>query len=311
MNLNKILLSNFILIFFLVLSSHSLENKIILKIDQDIITSLDIENEKNYLSALNPNIKELDDKKIFEISKNSLIREKIKKIEISKNTNAAKLDSNFLEKIIETRYISLGLKTKNEFIDYLKKFDIEIGTVIKKIEIEALWNQIIFLKFSKNININKEDLKKNIESNINSNETRELFLKEIVFNVQESSNLDKKYNLIKKSILETGFENTASLHSISDTAKTGGALGWVNENSLNPKINEALLGLDLKEYSKPITIPGGFLILQISEKRVVKEKIDIEIELKKIINAETNRQLNQFSNIYYNKVKQEISINEI
>ena len=311
MNLNKILLSNFILIFFLVLSSHSLENKIILKIDQDIITSLDIENEKNYLSALNPNIKELDDKKIFEISKNSLIREKIKKIEISKNTNIAKLDTNFLEKIIETRYISLGLKTKNEFIDYLKKFDIEIGTVIKKIEIEALWNQIIFLKFSKNININKEDLKKNIESNINSNETRELFLKEIVFNIQESSNLDKKYNLIKKSILETGFENTASLYSVSDTAKTGGALGWVNENSLNPKINEALLGLDLKEYSKPITIPGGFLILQISEKRIIKEKIDIEMELKKTINAETNRQLNQFSNIYYNKVKQEISINEI
>ena len=134
MNLNKILLSKFILIFFLVLSSHSLENKIILKIDQDIITSLDIENEKNYLSALNPNIKELNDKKIFKISKNSLIREKIKRIEILKNINIAELDNNFLEKIIETRYISLGLKTKNEFITYLKKFDIEIGTVIKKID---------------------------------------------------------------------------------------------------------------------------------------------------------------------------------
>ena len=311
MNLNKILLSNFILIFFLTLSSHSLENKIVLKIDQDIITSLDIENEKNYLSALNPNIKELDDKKIFEISKNSLIREKIKKIEILKNTNVIELDNNFLEKIIETRYMSLGLKTKNEFITYLKKFEIEISTVIKKIEIEALWNQMIFLKFSKNININKEDLKKKIELNNNSNETRELFLKEIAFNIQESSNLDKEYNLIKKSILETGFENTASIYSISDTAKTGGTLGWVNKNSLSPKINEALLGLDLKEYSKPITIPGGLLILQISEERIVNEKIDIEIELKKIIDAETNRQLNQFSNIYYNKVKQEISINEI
>tara|TARA_Y100000389_G_scaffold41739_1_gene36462 strand:- start:457 stop:1392 length:936 start_codon:yes stop_codon:yes gene_type:complete len=311
MNLNKILLSKFILIFFLVLSSYSLENKIILKIDRDIITSLDIENEKNYLSALNPNIKELDNKKIFEISKNSLIREKIKKIEILKNTNAAELDNDFLEKIIETRYISLGLKTKNEFITYLKKFNIEIDTVIKKIEIEALWNQMIFLKFSKNININREDLKNKIKLNNNSNETKELFLREIVFNIQESSNLDKEYNLIKKSILETGFENTASLYSISDTAKIGGVLGWVNENSLNPKINEALLGLNLKEYSEPITIPGGFLILQISEKRVVKEKIDIQMELKKIINAETNRQLNQFSNIYYNKVKREISINEI
>jgi peptidyl-prolyl cis-trans isomerase SurA len=311
MNLNKIILSNFILIFFLTLSSHSLENKIILKIDQDIITSLDIENEKNYLSALNPNIKKLNDKKIFEISKNSLIREKIKKVEILKNTNKTELDTNFLEKIIETRYKSLGLKTKKEFIAYLKKFDIEIGTVIKKIEIEALWNQMVFLKFSKNININKEDLRKKIKLNNNSNKKRELFLKEIVFNIQESSNLDKKYNLIKKSILETGFENTASLYSISDTAKTGGTLGWFNENSLNSKIKEALLGLDLKQYSKPITVPGGFLILQISEKRAVKEKLDIEVELKKMINAETNRQLNQFSNIYFNKVKQEISINEI
>jgi peptidyl-prolyl cis-trans isomerase SurA len=311
MNLNKILLINFILIFSLTLSSHSLENKIILKIDQDIITSLDIENEKNYLSALNPNIKKLNDKKIFEISKNSLIREKIKKVEILKNTNKTELDTNFLEKIIETRYKSLGLKTKKEFIAYLKKFDIEIGTVIKKIEIEALWNQMVFLKFSKNININKEDLRKKIKLNNNSNKKRELFLKEIVFNIQESSNLDKKYNLIKKSILETGFENTASLYSISDTAKTGGTLGWFNENSLNSKIKEALLGLDLKQYSKPITVPGGFLILQISEKRAVKEKLDIEVELKKMINAETNRQLNQFSNIYFNKVKQEISINEI
>ncbi len=311
MNLNKILLINFILIFSLTLSSHSLENKIILKIDQDIITSLDIENEKNYLSALNPNIKKLNDKKIFEISKNSLIREKIKKVEILKNTNKTELDTNFLEKIIETRYKSLGLKTKKEFIAYLKKFDIEIGTVIKKIEIEALWNQMVFLKFSKNININKEDLRKKIKLNNNSNKKRELFLKEIVFNIQESSNLDKKYNLIKKSILETGFENTASLYSISDTAKTGGTLGWFNENSLNSKIKEALLGLDLKQYSEPITVPGGFLILQISEKRAVKEKLDIEVELKKMINAETNRQLNQFSNIYFNKVKQEISINEI
>ena len=311
MNLKKIILSNFILIFFLTLSSHSLENKIVLKIDQDIITSLDIENEKNYLSALNPNLRELNNKKILEISKNSLIREKIKKVEILKNTNKAKLDNNYLEKIIETRYLSLGLKTKKEFIAYLKKFDIDIGIVFKKIEIEALWNQLVFSKFSKNINIDKENLRKKIKLNNNSNKIKEFFLREIVFNIQEKSNLDKEYNLIKKSILETGFENTASLYSISDTAKTGGALGWVNENSLNSKIKEALLGLDLKQYSEPITIPGGFLILQISEKRDIKEKIDIEVELKKIINAETNRQLNQFSNIYFNKVKQEISINEI
>jgi len=311
MKLNKILLSKLILIFFLISTSYSLENKIMFKIDRDIITSLDIQNESRYLSALNPKIMELNDTKIFEISKNSLIREKIKKIEILRNNNNAELNDDFLNKIVETRYKSIGLKNRDEFIAYLKNFNIEINTIVKKIEIEALWNQLIYFKFSQNIKINKENLKKKIEKNKNLSEKKELFLKEIVFNIEGGSNLDEKYSLIKKSILDTGFENTASLYSISDSAKTGGILGWINENSLSSKINEALFGLNLKEFSKPITLPGGFLILQISDKRIVKEKIDIDKELKKLINNETNRQLNQFSNIYFNKVKQEVSIHEI
>ena len=288
----------------------SYENKIILKIDREIVTSLDIKNEARYLSALNPKIMELDEDKIFDISKNSIIRENIKKIEILKNTKDFKVNNDFLEKIIQSRYKSVGLNSKNEFINYLEKFDIEIDTVIKKIEIEALWNQLIFFKFSKNVKINKEKLKKDILKNTNLNETRQFLLKEILFDVKESSNLDRKYEQIKKSISETGFENTASIYSISDTAKVGGLLGWIDENSLNSKIKNALHGLELNEYSKPIIITGGFLILQISDIKVTKEKIDIDKELVKAINAETNRQLNQFSNIYFNKIKKGVSINE-
>ena len=311
MCLKKIILIKFILIFFLINTSLSLENKIILKIDKDIITSIDIENESKYLSALNPKIMELNDIEIFEISKNSLIREKIKKIEILKNANNPKLNDNLLDNIIRNKYVSLGLKTEDEFIGYLKNFDVKIDTVIEKIEIEALWNQLIFFKFSKNINIDKKKLIEKIKKNKDLNSTKELFLKEIVFNIEEDSNLNEKYNLIKKSILNAGFANTASIYSVSDTAKIGGVLGWVNENSLNSKISKALTGLKLNEFSKPIALPGGFLILQISDERIIKKKLNIDKELELAINNETNRQLNQFSNIFFNKSKKEITINEI
>lgn len=310
MSFKKFLFFVLVTMMWLVTNSHSLENKIILKIEKDIITTVDIKNEAKYLSALNPKIIELDSTKIFEISKNSLVREKIKKIELLKNSKKVELNNDFLEKIIQTRYNSLGLKTKDEFIKYLKNFDVEINTVVKKIEIEALWNQLIFFKFSKNIKIDREKLLKNIQVNSNLIEKKELLLKEILFNVDEASNFDEKYNEIKKSITDTGFENTASLYSISDSSKTGGDLGWISENSLNPKIKKALLGLNLKEYSSPINLSGGFLILQISDIKIIKEEIDTEKELKKAINVETNRQLNQFSNVYFNKAKKEISIHE-
>ena len=307
----KILLVKCILIFFLIGASFSLENKIILKIDNNIITSIDIENEAKYLSALNPKIMELNVIEIFEISKKSLIREKIKKIEILKNTSNPKLDDNLLDNIIQSKYMSLGYKTRDEFIEYFKNFDVKIDTVIKKIEIEALWNQLIFFKFSKNLKIDKKNLIKKIKASKDLRNTKELFLKEIVFNIETSSKLDEKYDLIKKSILNDGFENTASIYSISDTAKIGGVLGWVNANSLSSKIDKALFGLKLNEFSKPIALPGGFLILQISDERIIKTKLNIDKELEQAINTETNRQLNQFSNIFFNKAKKEITINEI
>ena len=307
----KILIIISLTLATLIQVANSYENRINLKIDREIVTSLDIKNEARYLSALNPKIMELDEDEIFNISKNSIIRENIKKIEILKNTEDIEVNNDFLEKIIESRFKSLGLNSKDEFINYLEKFDTKIDTVVKKIEIEALWNQLIFFKFSKNIKINKEKLKRDIEKNKNLNESRQFLLKEILFDVKKSSNLNERYEQIKKSISETGFENTASIYSISDTAKVGGLLGWIDENSFNSKIKSALFGLKLNEYSKPIIITGGFLILQISDIKVIKKKLDIDKELKKAINAETNRQLNQFSNIYFNKIKKEVSINAI
>ena len=244
----KILILISLTLTTLIQVANSYENRIILKIDREIVTSLDIKNEARYLSALNPKIMELDEDKIFDISKNSIIRENIKKIEILKNTKDIEVNNDFLEKIIESRFKSLGLNSKDEFIKYLEKFGTKIDTVAQKIAIEAMWNQLIFFKFFKNVKINKEKLKKDIEKNKNLTETRQFLLKEILFNIEENSNFDEMYEQIKKSISETGFENAASIYSISDTAKVGGLLGWIDENSFNSKIKSALFGLKLNFF---------------------------------------------------------------
>ena len=139
---------------------------------------------------------------------------------------------------------------------------------------------------------------------------KEFLLNEIIFNVENEPNLEKKYKKIQKSIDEIGFENTASIYSISDTAKIGGKLGWIEENVLNSKIKNKILKLKPKEYTQPISLPGGFLIIQLKKIKEIQKKINIEQELVKKINSETNKQLNQFSNIFFNKVKKEININE-
>ena len=310
MNLYKFLIIILLSISSIHINSYSLENKIILKIDNNIITSQDIKNENKYLIALNPNISELDKKRVYAISKNSIIREKIKEIELLKNTNEIKLDDKFLNQIIQSRYQILGYSSLDEFIAYLKQKNITIETVKKKISIEAVWNQFIYSKYSNKIKINKDSLKKKILLDKEKALSKQFLLYEIVFDTTQGSNPIDKFKIIEQSINKIGFENTAATYSISDTAKIGGKLGWIEENSLSNKIKNKVSNLKLNEYTKPIIIPGGFLVIQLADKKQIKREINVNKEIDKAINFETNRQLNQFSNIYFNKVKKELVINE-
>ena len=308
MNFYKFLIIFLLSIFSFANILYALDNKIVLKIENNIVTSLDIKNEIKYLKALNPKIKDLNDKEIFKVSKNSIIREKIKEIEILKNVKTIELEKKYLEQLIQSRYKSLGLETRDQFVEYLKQQNTKIETISKKITIEAVWNQLIYSKFSYKIKISEDNLKKKILADKEKNMSKEFLLNELVFNIGEGSNLEDKYQTIQKSIKDIGFENTASTYSISDTAKSGGSLGWIEENSLNAKIKKQIINLKLNEYTKPITLPGGFLVLQLMDMKKTKRKVDVNTELNKAINFETNRQLNQFSNIYYNKIKREMTI---
>ena len=304
------LISIFIFLILSKTQANSIENKIILKIDNEIITSLDVKKEARYLITLNPNTKNLSKDQIYLISKNSLVREKIKKKEILKNFEIINIEQDILEELIKNMFDKLNINSRNEFINYLNKNKLTIDHVEEKIKMEVMWNRLVYLKFKSKIKINSEAIKKEILKNQKTG-SKKYFLQEILFDIKKDENIQKKNYLIQDSINKQGFEKTALLYSISSTSQNNGNIGWISANSLNKNIYDKIKDLKAGEISKPITIPGGFLILKILEMKIVQEEIDVEKELSKVIKNKTNSQLNQYSLIFYNKIKKDILIDEL
>ena len=297
----------FFLIFFLETVALSIENKIILKIDNKIITNIDVVIEANYLKALNPNLQNLERNKIFEIAKNSLIREKIKEIAISKS-NLTTINSEYLENLIKSIYTNIGFQNKKEFIYHINKFDINIQTVEEKLSNETFWNQLIYQKFNSKIKIDNNKIKKDIE--LMNKKSTSYLLNEIVYSTENNNETKKLYEKIKTSITKNGFENTAAIYSVTETSKTGGNLGWVYENTINKDILKVINKLDVGDFTNPLLIPGGFLILKVNDRKEIEKKIDTEKEFISRVRSLQNQQLNQYSNIYFQKIKKDIFIDE-
>ena len=305
--MKKFLLISF---FCLILNNvQSIEIKIIHNIQNEIITNIDIKNEFKYLVAFNKNLKELDKEIILNISNESAVREKIKKIEILKHFKKIELKDEYVNFLLKNMFERLNLKSLAEFKLYLKDYDLTLNEVKKKITIEALWNELILKKYASQIVINENQLKNKISKNSNI-QSKEYKLSEILFEIDSKKDLQKKYKEIIKSVAEIGFENSASIYSISESSKIGGDIGWVSESSLNNKIKENIDYLEIGEISKPIILPTGILLLKMIDSKNVASNIDIKIELEKAINYERNRQLNQYSKIYYNKIKKNLEANE-
>ena len=287
----------------------AIENKIIFKINNEIITSIDLKNEINYLISSNQNIRSLTKKEIIEIATNSLIREKIKKIELLKYVEKIELDEKFLDAIIKDFYLRINLTNKKELKDYLSQNGVKYSYIIKKLSLNTLWNKLIFEKYSSKVMINKKEIKNEIISK--KNFIKQFKLSEIVFEVEQKSNLEEKFIKIKKNIEDLGFENSAVKFSISNSANQGGKIGWVSENSLNKKILAEVNKLKPGENTNPIIIQGGFIIIKLEEIKKEEKKIDINKEIEKVIKFKTNEQLNIFSNIYLKKIMKDNEIEKI
>jgi len=288
--------------------SIALENKIILKINNDIITSIDVLNEMSYLKFFNNSLTELKDEEIYKIAVQSIIKFKIKKNEINKQVkNTSNINEEYLNLLIENRYKQLGFKNLSNFKEKLDYQNIDFEYFKDKILIDIIWNEIIFIKYKDKLLINEDQLRKKLENQKNYEKKYKLL--EIVYQIKNTSEADKIYASIIEDINELGFENAALKHSVSSTASNGGNLGWVDERILNKNILETLNEISINSISQPIRISGGFLILKKEEEKIVESKINIEEELSKLINYEKNEQLNNFSNLYYNKVKKDVVIN--
>ena len=306
----KIILICLTSIFFIYSpSSFSIENKILVKIDNQIITSLDVNNEYKYLIALNPSLKNSKKEDIIKLSKRSIINERIKKIEIEKNFNNPQIPEKFLDIILQNVYFKIGIENISDFKRYLSINDIDFENVKNKLEIEALWNELILIKFSSKININEDNIRKKIQEN--NKFSKSYLLSEISFEVSNLSDLESKYTEIRDVINNKGFDFAALKYSISATSKIGGKLDWINENSLNKQIKDAIKDLKINDFTKPINVSSGFLILKINDVKSTQIEVNVEDELKKLTNYEKNNQLNQYSKIYFNKVKKNLQIDEL
>ena len=298
-----------IVFFFYSANSFSLENKIIVKIEEDIITSIDIENESKYLLLLNKKIKNLKKEEIFNVSKRSIIREKIQNIELSKTFKDLKVPEEYLNQILKNVYQEIGINDLDNFKKYLEENNVDYDHVKKKIETEALWNQLIIAKFSSKIIINENEIRKKLKEN-NNIFSKSFLVSEIFFETTNTDEVQIFYNNIKRTIEKEGFEKAALTHSSSNTSSSGGKLGWIKEETLNENLKKIFGKMNEGEFTNPITIPGGFLILKINEIKKVKKNQNIEKEVKKITQTKKNNQLNQFSKMHFNKIKKDMSIDE-
>ena len=307
MMFSNLIFSTIIFLFSIINLAEALENKILFKINNEIVTTIDISNEINYLKATNKQINQLEKNTIIEIAKNSLIKDKIKKIELLKITKKLELEQDYLNLMVENIFSNLGLSNVEEFYSHLNYHGTNIGIIEEKIKIDAYWRQMIYAKYKNKIKVDKNKILKEISNKkIISYE-----LSEILFEEKKKDQLEQKFNIIKKSINLNGFENTALMYGMSDSAKNGGKIGWVNETAISPKILKELLPIEIGEITKPIIVPGGFLILKINNKKEKQIEIDTKKEVDKIANIQINEQLNQFSNLYFNKIRKDIIISEL
>ncbi len=279
------------------------------KINNNIITNVDILNERNYLIFLRPNLKDLSDEEIIKISENSLIRELIKKKEIDRIFK--NIDKNSLNEEIKKNLFSFKkVKNEKEFKELIKKYNISYNKILEKIQYEGLWNELIFMKFNSSIKIDKKKIKDELILKMSNDKKFEYNLSEILFELEKNETYEKKLNEIIKYIKEANFRLAASKYSIANSSNKGGEIGWIKETLLSPILIKKLKNLKKGQFTRPIKYPNGYLILKINEKKEMKQIISIDRELEESIKFEKNKQLNQYSLLFYKKLKQNTVINE-
>ncbi len=302
------LLIIFLLVFFINFNVQA-DIKIKFKVGEDIITNIDILKEKNYLIFFRPDLSKLNEKDIIKISENSLIRELIKKKELDKlfkDTN----NQEFIDSLKKNLFLRYNVQDEGQFKSLLTKNNISFEGLLTKMKYEGLWNELIYMKYNNSVKIDKEKTRKELILKISNKKKYEYNLSEILFDIDKNEKLISKHAKIVNTIREKDFKTAASKYSISSSSDIGGELGWIKETMLSNNLNKILGNMKKNQITKPIKYPNGYLLLKINDKKEMKDVVDIEKELNDLISYERDKQLNQFSLLYYKKLKQNTKISE-
>ena len=300
-----------LLLISLIFSSNVLfaEIKILLSVDDQVITNYDLIKESNYFEILNPSVKKLNNNQKLNLAKNSLIKEIIKKNEIEK-FKIVKNTNFMVDDYMDNFYRRLGFNSLKDFADILElKKNYTLDEIRNKIKIDFMWNDLIYSKYKNQVKIDKKEIITKVDS-LKDKFEKEFLLSEIVFKKKKDKTVDAISKEIKLSIQEIGFANTANIYSESESSKFGGKIGWISEISLSKQVALELKILEIGGITNLIKIGNTFLILKIEDIKLNKKITNREKEIQNLIIQETNSQLEKFSKIFFDKIKLNYSINE-
>ena len=297
----------FLILLFLLINSFSslfseINDKILMKVENNIITNYEFKNKILRLLILSDT--EVNQKNINLIKKSaldSLLISELKKIELYKypiKINQTQLDT-YISKISASNVNELKKKFTQNNIDY--------DLYVREIETELKWKNLIFSKYSNKINIDESILNAEIKKVLDNQETiKEFNLSEIEILLESlDENLIKKKTLeIKEKINNQGFEKVAMTHSISLSSSNKGNLGWINSKSLSKEILGIVKKMSIGSISKPILQQNNLIFLKLNKKRFTDPKeINKEILKERILNKKKNELFNQYSRSYLSKLK--------
>jgi len=301
---------NFIFIFFFLFQTSkvysNINNSIIISVGNLPITYLDLVKEMKLVSILSNNkIDDSNKEQIKNIAIQSLIKRKIKEIEVTKY-NVKNYSKNDLENLISKTAAAIGTD-KNGLKKLMERSKVDFERIKKKFEIDLKWNTLIFDLYKNKVSLNMSEIEDKINSEMEDlKPNRDLLLSEIEINLPKDE-VRVTINKIMDNIKKEGFENTAKKFSISESATYGGNIGWINEKNLSKKIYENIKNLKVEEISKPIFTESTIVIIKKNGEKVYEKNIkDIK---DKIVRMEKEKKLQMFSNAHYSKLERTTQIN--
>ena len=278
-----------------------LDSKIIVKINNEIITNYDLKNKiLTTLILANEEINQENINKTKPLVLKTLIELKIKENETKKykiKTTPEEVQNN------------LNLLAKNNLQNLKKKFslnNLDFDTYKKDLETELKWRKLIFFLYQKKVKIEDSEVNIQLEKILKENDQKniEYKLTELLISYENLNDKEKKINEINDQFNELGFDQTLIKYNESLNKDNLGDLGWVNSKSLSKNILSAIEDLKLNEVSEPIVIGNSILYLKVIDKRENKiNTTNIEEIKKNIIDTKKNQRFSLYSNSHLSKLK--------